>query len=1171
MPERSTATATILITVVVASTELRIRLGDNAADQLFAEHLRSLGEVVDARGGRIVKATGDGVMAAFDSASAAVAASVGLQQWVAATSPELSMRVGLASGDVAWEDGDCFGLPVVTAARLEQAAEGGQILVSGSVRLLAGDRAGDRYHPRGPMELKGIPHPVDVFAVAWEPRPEPERATASPPPLAPILAVPAAHDFVARAAELDALHRAWEDARRGGGRVVLVGGEAGAGKTRLATEFASRAHLDGASALFGGCDSDLALPYQPWVQAIEQVIDALPRSLVTGDLAPHLARLAQLLPRLERLVPGEPRPEVTDPSLERQRLYAAFSAILAQTASTWATVVVLDDLHWAGTQTLALLRHLVRAGLPERLLLIATFRDTGDEITEPLAGCLADLRRTERADRLRLGGFDRVAVERFLEVVTGQRLDDDLRRLADTVADRTAGNAFYVGELWQHLVNSGAVSLASGGWVVREGDAASAVPEGVREVVAARLARLSPSAQRLTELAVIAGHRVDLRVLALALDQPIADLDRDVTELVGAGLLTEAGSAVPTYQFTHALVHDTVERAVSTVSRAQLHLQVATALEAVHEADRRPVLAELARHFVAAAPYGTLAKAVHYGRRAAAQAMRSAAYDEAVAHLESLLAILPRESRERAEALVELGSAHIRRGRYQVSRDVSAEAFRIAVQLADGELAAQAALGFEQATQMPGLPGGPAVALLESARALAGDLPEPLVARLDASHGRALALAGHTAEGIETAQRAVAKARAVGDPETLVVALQALVIAMDDPVLNLEHDAELSALADRMGDQWGAAYASTNRFRALVVLGRLDEARLTLEQHAAASTAGRFPAFLFMAHAFEALLSTAAGDFATAEAAAERAQSLGAADDAPFDAGVYGLQMFAIRRAQGRLGEVAPVLRALASTRDAPPVWKPGLGAIYVELGQLDEACTVFDSLAPDAFAAVPRDAVWPACLMFLAEMCVALEDVDQAVPLYEELLAFAGRNLVVAMTMAFGPADRLLGSLAALLGRPRHADEHFGVALELAERSGSPVWAAEVQHDWAIVLASRGELERARAVGREAYELATRVGLGRITSRPLPGSEPGMASRTTSPTAKPEFPDGLSGREVEVLRLVAAGRSNREIGESLFISPNTVANHVRAILQKTRCANRAEAASYAARNNLLV
>ncbi len=213
----------------------------------------------------------------------------------------------------------------------------------------------------------------------------------------------------------------------------------------------------------------------------------------------------------------------------------------------------------------------------------------------------------------------------------------------------------------------------------------------------------------------------------------------------------------------------------------------------------------------------------------------------------------------------------------------------------------------------------------------------------------------------------------------------------------------------------------------------------------------------------------------------------------------------------------------------------------------------------------MPRDSVWPACLTFLAEACIACRDEHHAGTLLRELDAYAGRNLMVAMTTCFGPADRLRGGLAGLLGLTAEAESHFRAALALADRSASPVWSAHVRHDWACLAAARNDFVAADALAREAHEAAMALGM-----RALADSALSVLARSTAVAPEPIAHDGMSQRELEVLRLIADGRSNREIGTQLFISQHTAANHVRSILQKTGCANRAEAAAYAVHRKLV-
>jgi class 3 adenylate cyclase/DNA-binding CsgD family transcriptional regulator len=1149
--ESDTTTTTIVFTDVVGSTELRARLGEAAADRLFIEHRRRLGTVIARHGGRLVKYLGDGVMASFAAASTAVHAAVAIQTDVAEQGSGLAVRVGVAVGDVTRDGDDYFGLPVVAAARLEAAALGGQILITEGVRLLAGGRAGNRYQSVGPLQLKGLPEPVEAYSVDWDrPPTTPDGRGWTRPPLPAALAGPSRLPFVGRDDALAVLQRAWQESRTDPGHVVLIGGEAGAGKTRLAAELARQAHGEGAWVLFGGCDDDLAVPYQPWVQAADQLLAVMPppESAVVAGLAP----LAQLLTRAPWLDAQRPAATV-DPDAARYRTFGAFATLLAEAAANGPGLVVLDDLHWAGTQTLALLRHLARAGLPRGVLLVGTFRDTGDELTEALSSCLADLRRVDGAVRLALAGLDAGAVERFVAEAAGQELDEVLRRVAAELTDRSGGNAFYLSELWRHVAEAELVPRAGDGWTVGAG----AIPDSLRDVVGVRVARLSPSARRVIDLASLCGQRIDLQVLEPAAQLPPDDFDGAIAELVGAGLLAGVAGHNLVHRFEHSIVRDTVEAAIAGRRRARLHLDLAEALERVYETDRRPVLAELARHFAAAAPAGRPDRAVYYGRRAAAQAVKAAAYDEAVAQLEVALGLVG-PSVDRAQVLVELAAAELRRASFAASREASLEAFRLATDLGAGAVAAEAAVGFELAMHFPGLPGGPAVGMLRQALEMVGDEVPALRARVTASLGRALVFAGHSVEGLEMAESSVSLARAVDDPASLMVALQAVAVSSEDPQRQLSAASELAEWAVRVGDPWSASYAAANEMRACIALGRLGEAAEALQRQRVSSTAGRFATFQFMTHAYEAVLALAACDFDAAEAAAEQAQARATADGAPYDAGVYGLQMYAIRRAQGRLGEVAPVMHALGGLPDAPSMWRPGLAALYAELRMMDEARAVFDMLTAERFAAVARDAVWPASLTFLAETCIALGDRAHAPALYDELRPFGGRNLMAGMTICFGPADRLLGGLAALLARPQDAEEHFRRAFDLAERSNSPLWASEVRYDWAAAVAPF-DPERSRTLADQAITTARQYGIGRLTQRP-----DATSARTD------DLPDDLSAREAEVLRLVATGRSNREIGEALYISQNTVANHVRAILRKTGCANRTEASLYAVRHGLL-
>src|SRR4051794_21491702 len=1127
------------------------------ADAVLSEHIHRVADVVRASGARVVTTGADSTVVAFESASAAVTASVQLQQTLGGWMPALPIRIGLCTGDVEWTDDVCSGPALRIAAELFARARPGQILANNVVRWLAGNAA---FTHMGFAEADGEP-PVEMFAVEWQSVSAAGSNSVATHhralPLPAALCTAPRQRLVGRESEWAELAEAWKRSEAGALEVVLIGGEAGAGKTRLAAEVARHCHDTGASVLLGTCDAELALPYQPWVHALDHLLRCLPDFGRPALSNRDLADLLVLLPQLERMLPGLPRPPASDPETERYLLFSAVDRVLSIAAHSTPMVILLDDLHWAGRQTLELLRHLVRSGSAAHLMIIATFRDSAADHAEAFAECLVELQRSECVSRIRLGGLDVAGVEQYVAGALGQELDGDLRMLAAAATERSGGNAFFLGELWRHLIHHGVVVRQDDRWVVRRDISSVGAPDSVKEVVGSRMARLSRRARRPLELAAVAGQRVESRVLSLATGMAADEVAAGLDELVDCGFLVVVGGHLLTYQFGHALVRDTVEEVMSRSVRAALHLRIAEALEQIYEPDQRSVYAELARHFCAASAVGGLDRGVAYGRLAAAQAKSSGAYDEAISHLQAIVGLVPSESVEATELQVELGQVQMRKGHAFKAQDTYKAAFESARRNGRAEQAAHAALGYEEAVHQPGAPGGPAVRMVSEAIRLIGDQEGPLPVHLQASLSRSLYLAGDQAGAIDAGETALAMARAIDDPESLIAVLQALTVVSADPPRMLEASTELRDVAMRIGDSWSAAYATGTMFRVQVVLGDLAQAAEVLKQHHVLADRGRFLVFQFMAEVYETILALAAGRFDDAEQFAERAHAIGYSSDTVFDAGVYGLQMFAIRREQGRLADVLPLMRLL-SEGDGQAIWQPGLTVLYAELGMIDDARRQLESLAPGVFAVVPRDSVWPACLTFLAEACIACADMAHAELLLSELDQYAGRNLMVAMTTCFGPADRLRGGLAHLLGRVDDAETHFQAAMALADRSESPVWRAHVHHDWGLLALANGDLTRAHALAKQALETATALGMGTLVQKAT-----ALVERSVSVTLPQSF-DGLSERELDVLRLIAEGRSNREIGDRLFISQHTAANHVRSILQKTGCANRAEAAAYA-------
>lgn len=560
MGDQAGSIVTILFTDEVASTETQERIGDDAADTLRAVRFALLRDAIASHHGEEVKTIGDSVMVVFTSAIDALACAIDMQRAVARTNEDrggepLGLRVGLDAGEPIRRDADYFGTPVVVARRLCDQAEGGQIVASDLVRRLAGSRGGYAYRGLGALPLKGLSYPIEAAAVLWEARDE----TTAPAAVAAELAMPPMPEwldvthlapFVGRREDLALLRASLEQVRRGELRAVLIEGDPGIGKTRLAIELAREAADAGAAVTIARCEQYGVDPLRPCADAL-------------AALAPHLSRGGAALThtamaRLREAAEGHA-------AGDREAVVAAFE----EAASERPVVLIVDDVHWAGDALRLLLVRLV-AGLGRSPVLMLFTSREHLSARDPLAMAFAGLRQQHAFQRTTLSGLAEADARSLIEAICGCRVQADLRR---ALIDRSEGNPLFIEELLRHLGETDALHE-------RDGELTSAVsideielPAAIEEMIVHRLAFLSEECNRVLAAGSVIGREFQLEALERATRMEPDALVESLEEAMRAGVLRESPAAEDRYVFAHPLVRDTLYHGLTATRRARLHNQ----------------------------------------------------------------------------------------------------------------------------------------------------------------------------------------------------------------------------------------------------------------------------------------------------------------------------------------------------------------------------------------------------------------------------------------------------------------------------------------------------------------------------------------------------------------------------------------------------------------------
>ena len=1071
------AVVTILFTDLVGSSELHERLGDDHANRLLRRHFRVIREAISAAGGSEVKNLGDGLMVIFASAVDAVNAAIAIQLRVEretrGSDDRLEVRVGLHVGEPIRDEEDYFGSSVNIARRLCDAATAGQILTSRLLRDLVGSRGNLVFYDVGELQLKGVSAPVAACEVEWHVG-EPVEL-----PLPDELLTPIRSPFVGREAELEVVRKEWQLALDGRRRLVVVAGEPGTGKSRLVREFTAGAAASGATVMFGGCDQEGVVPYQPFAKAIRGYLGRCSPAQAGAILGAGSASLVHLLPELADRLPRADGHLLDDPEVQRYRLFQAITGFLDTVATDAPLALVLDDLHWADRPSLLVLRHVLLASTPAPLMVLATFRDIEVDRRHGLTQVLADIRREDGVARIDLGGLSRAEVASFLEHAA---LSDDGDDLAGPVHRETEGNPFFIEEIVQDLGAAGTTRAAAASDL--------AIPDSVREMVEQRLARLSPACHRLLDVASVLGGEFELRTLQGAAGMPMNEVLDTLAEADDARIVTEVPHQPGRFSFAHSLVRRTLYDDLGQARRINLHQRAAESIEGLYGDRLDEHLPQLAHHYLAAAPSGQLDKAVDYALAAGRRATAQLAFEEAISHFRSGLGLLETAGTDavrRCQLLIGLGDALNRSGEPDQAHGLFLEAAGLARGLGSGALLADAALGFGGFASF-GDPGVNAqlVVLLEEALAAQADDAYEFRVRILARLGVELYYERDPARRGAYAKAAVELAHEARQPALLAHAIRSSIIATWGPdtlQARLEGAGELVEMAGSIDDREAEVTARNYRAAALLELGQVEAAFEEIDRIEAVARSVDAPAARWQATSYRALQAILQGRFDEGERLATEALEVGQKVRSQAAMQAYAAQLYSIRWNQGRLEELEAVVMSMADPNSAVGGWQAALALFNMELGRLDPAREQLEATASENFASIAKDGAFLSAMGSLTTVCMAVGNAAIARQLHERLEPYVDRVVMLGWgALSQASVAYHVGMVSIVMGDFEAAGAYLDTATEMDRRMGATPWQARVHLARAHLHTRRHRAGDADAAARElaaATAIAEPLGMG--------------------------------------------------------------------------------------------
>lgn len=890
--------------------------------------------------------------------------------------------------------------------------------------------------------------------------------------------------FVGRAGVIAEFDRALAALASGRGSALSLVGEPGIGKTHILHQLRARAAHAGALVWFARClEGEGAPPFWPLIQLVREAARALGAGGLRTLMGAGAADIAQAIPELRQWLPDLPEAPDIGARSARFRFYDSFATFFSRVSAEHALVLVFDDLQQADEPTARFLAFLREQQDRARLLLAVAMRP---HTKRPQIGSvLADFSKPSASVCIELEGFTPAEVALYLEQRTGHAPPS---QVVSQLHDQTAGNPLYL----QKLVDRDGAARVESSAAVWEQLLTNSRGEGVRTAIERQLDTVGSACRGMLQAAAVLGRDFSLGLL-LEVSHPRSVPDhreqllRLLAEAESSGIVSNSRSPGH-YRFTHALVRDALYDQIALHDRMHIHQRVGLALEAGGAAYNSALLAQMADHFMCAAPIHGNERALRYALRAAQDATEHLAYEEAAAHLDRALEMLSLgtpDRQRRLELLLAKGEALSRATLRAAMRGVLLEAASLARELnaVDGLIHAVTLLARPPEW---GAPDATYVAWLREALSLL----EPTDARrpeLQALLAKSLSYARGGDEYARLALEALRGARSMPACEQRAEALLACHEALAGPQhlhTRLEVSEELSGLAHRLADPSLLMRAVTTKVWNAIERGNMPEVELAINMLETLAHGAREPFFGWSAKIYRAMSAIVRGQLTTARQLTDEARELGALIGQDLAEHTHGIQVATILIYQGRLVEAESLVRAFTVRFPARGGWRATLATLHAYFGHEAHARTVLQDLLANDLRALRAEPYILGAYAPAAQLCARVGDAAMAKQLYAAILPYEEHCGNVALGKAtHGPMSRHLGLLAAGMGDLPRAKRHLVRAMERSEQMNAPPFLSLSWIGYAGVLIKE-DTARSR---REARELLMRA-LQLTTAKQLTG-----------------------------------------------------------------------------------